>query len=70
MFDADRLLLLVSSTLIISYISNLFYTKTKIPDILWVLGFGILLGPVLGYFDKELFLSLSPLMSTVALSLI
>ena len=70
MFDADRLLLLVSSTLIISYISSLFYTKTKIPDILWVLGFGILLGPVLGYFDKELFLSLSPLMSTVALSLI
>jgi cell volume regulation protein A len=63
-------LLLVSSTLIICYISGLFYTKTKIPDILWVLGFGILLGPVLGYFDKELFLSLSPLMSTVALSII
>ena len=70
MFDAERLLLLVSSTLIICYISGLFYTKTKIPDILWVLGFGILLGPVLGYFDKELFLSLSPLMSTVALSII
>ena len=70
MFDAERILLLVSSTLIICYISGLFYTKTKIPDILWVLGFGILLGPVLGYFDKEMFLSLSPLMSTVALSII
>ena len=70
MFSADRILLLVSSTLIICYISGLFYTKTKIPDILWVLGFGILLGPVLGYFDKELFLKLSPLMSTVALSII
>ena len=70
MFSAERILLLVSSTLIICYISGLFYTKTKIPDILWVLGFGILLGPVLGYFDKELFLNLSPLMSTVALSII
>ena len=70
MFSAERILLLVSSTLIICYISGLFYTKTKIPDIIWVLGFGILLGPVLGYFDKELFLSLSPLMSTVALSII
>jgi cell volume regulation protein A len=68
--NSDNLLLLVSSTLIISYISGLFYTKTKIPDILWVLVFGIILGPVLGYFDKELFLSLSPLMSTVALSII
>lgn len=63
-------MLLVSSTLIICYISGLFYTKTKIPDIIWVLGFGILLGPVLGYFDKEIFLKLSPLMSTVALSII
>ncbi|MGD2142334.1 MAG: cation:proton antiporter [Candidatus Bathyarchaeota archaeon] len=70
MFNADRILLLVSSTLILCYIGGLFYTKTKIPDILWVLGFGIVLGPVLGYFDKSLFLTLSPLMSTVALSII
>ena len=70
MFGADRILLLVSSTLLIAYISNLFYSKTKIPDILWVLAFGIVLGPVLGYFDKEVFLELAPLMSTVALSII
>ena len=70
MFSADRILLLVSSTLLIAYISNLFYTKTKIPDIIWVLTFGIVLGPVLGYFDKDLFLELAPLMSTVALSII
>lgn len=70
MFSADRILLLVSSTLLIAYISNLFYTKTKIPDIVWVLAFGIVLGPVLGYFDKTLFLELAPLMSTVALSII
>ena len=70
MFNTDNLLLLVSSTLILSYISGLIYSKTQIPDIVWVLGFGIILGPVLGYFDKELFLSLSPLMSTVALSII
>ena len=70
MFSADRILLLVSSTLLIAYISNLFYTKTKIPDIIWVLAFGIVLGPILGYFDKDLFLELAPLMSTVALSII
>jgi cell volume regulation protein A len=70
MFSADRILLLLSSTLLIAYISNLFYTKTKIPDIIWVLAFGIALGPVLGYFDKTVFLELAPLMSTVALSII
>jgi cell volume regulation protein A len=70
MFEADQLLLLVSSTLIISYISNYFYSKTKIPDILWVLALGIILGPILGYFNKDIFLSISPLMSTLALSII
>jgi cell volume regulation protein A len=70
MFEADSLLILVSSTLLLCYISGIFYTKTKIPDILWLLGLGILLGPVLGFFEKEVFLSLSHLMSTVALSII
>ena len=66
----DNIILLVSSTLILCYLGHVFYTKTKIPDIIWVLFFGILLGPVLGFFEKELFLSISPLMSTVALSII
>ncbi|MHA2113610.1 MAG: cation:proton antiporter domain-containing protein [Candidatus Hodarchaeales archaeon] len=70
MLNTDNLLLLVSSTLLLSYISNLMYNKTNIPDIVWLLGFGIILGPVLGYFDNSLFISLSPLMSTVALSII
>jgi cell volume regulation protein A len=64
------LIILVSSTLLISYVSGLFYTKTKVPDIIWVLCFGIILGPVLGLFDKQIFLSISPIMSTVALSII
>jgi cell volume regulation protein A len=70
LIESDNFLILISSTLIICYISGLFYTKTKIPDIIWVLGFGILLGPVLGFFDKEIFLAISPLMSVVALSII
>ena len=43
-------MLLVSSTLIICYIRGLFYTKTKIPDMTWVLGtvlFAALTAPIL-----------------------
>ena len=50
----DNVILLVSSTLILCYLGHVFYTKTKIPDIIWVLFFGILLGPVLGFFEKEI----------------
>jgi cell volume regulation protein A len=66
----DTFLLLVSSTLFLCYVSGLFYTKTRIPDILWLLGFGILLGPVLGVFEKDSFVSLSPLMGVVAICII
>jgi len=70
LIDFNRLLLLVSMTLILAYVSDLFYTKTRIPDIIWLLAIGIVLGPVLSVFQKDLFISLSPLMSTVALSII
>ena len=70
MISAESFLLLISSTLFLCYISGLIYTKTKIPDIVWLLGFGILLGPVLGYFEKESFIYLSPLMGVVALCII
>ena len=62
-------LLLISATLFLSYISNLFYAKTRIPDIVWLLGFGYLLGPVLGIFEIETFTSIFPLLILVTVSI-
>jgi NhaP-type Na+/H+ or K+/H+ antiporter len=62
-------LLLISATLFLSYISNLFYAKTRIPDIVWLLGFGYLLGPVLGFFEIETFMSIFPLLILVTVSI-
>jgi NhaP-type Na+/H+ or K+/H+ antiporter len=62
-------LLLISATLFLSYISNLFYTKTRIPDIVWLLGFGYLLGPVLGFFEIETFMSIFSLLILVTVSI-
>jgi len=70
LISPENFLLLISSTLFLCYLSGLFYTKTKIPDILWLLGFGILLGPVLGVFEKDGFVSVSPLMGVVAICII
>ena len=66
---ADKLSILVSSILILHYISGLFFKKTKILDLIWVLGFGLLLKLVLEYFEG-LFLSISPMMSATALIVI
>ena len=66
----DNIIILVSVTLLISYVSSVTYAKTKIPDIILLMIFGIIVGPVLGLFDKELFLRLAPMMSVLALSII
>ena len=69
LIDAEGLLLLISATLFLSYISGILYSRTKIPDLVWVLLFGILLGPILGVFDAELFLTVFDLMLLVTVAL-
>jgi cell volume regulation protein A len=67
---AESLIIIISLTILISYLSGLFYSVTKIPDVIFLMGFGIVMGPLLGYADKGLFDELSTLMSILALSII
>jgi len=66
----ENLIILVSLTILVSYVSSFIYSKTRIPDVVWLMGFGVLMGPILGYVDKGLFNQLAPLMSVIALSII
>jgi len=70
LIDAVSILVLIAVTLLLGYLGSLFYTRTKIPDLIWLIGFGILLGPVFHLYDAELFIKLSTLMSIVALCII
>jgi NhaP-type Na+/H+ or K+/H+ antiporter len=54
LIPTENFLLLISSTLFLCYVSGLIYTKTKI----------------LGIFEKEVFVSISPLMGVIAISII
>ena len=69
MINAEKILLLISSTLFLSYLSGIIYNKTRIPDLVWLLIFGIILGPVLGFYDAALFLSVFDLMILVTVTL-
>ncbi|MCS7364828.1 MAG: cation:proton antiporter [archaeon GB-1867-035] len=70
MIEAINILILISLTILLGFIGSLFYDKTKIPDIIWLLLFGILLGPIFHLYDPELFTRLSNLVSIVALCII
>jgi len=65
LINAEQILLLVSFTIILAYIAGIFYNRTRIPDIVWLLGFGILMGPILGFFDESLFGGIFELMLLV-----
>jgi cell volume regulation protein A len=68
--NVDHLIILVCLTLLLSFISSLIYRFTKIPDVIWLMGFGVLMGSGIQYIDKGLFNELAPLMSILALSII
>ena len=69
MINAEQILLLISFTIILAYIAGIFYHRTRIPDIVWLLGFGMLMGPMLGFFDESLFGGIFNLMLLITVTM-
>lgn len=67
--NVEGFLLLVSATLFLSYISSLIYSRTKIPDIVWLLCLGYVLGPVLNFFRYEDFIKIFEYLILVVVAL-
>jgi len=67
---AAGLLVLAGFTIFLGYIGSLIFEKTRIPDVVWLLLFGLLVGPVFNLVNVTLFLSLSGLLSAIAILII
>lgn len=65
--DPISLLALFSLTIAIGYIGSFIFKKTGISDVIWLLIAGILIGPVFGFVERSLFMSVLPLFSALAL---
>ncbi len=68
--SALGVLTLFSITIFLGYIGNLIFERTKIPDVVWLLIFGLLVGPVFNLVNTEMFAQMSPLLGAVALLII
>ncbi len=71
--DTIGILTLVAVTIVLGYIGNIFYKKTKIPDLIWLVLLGLIVGPLLGLVptgQTSIFYQASPLFSAVALIII
>jgi len=68
--EANIIVILISLTLFLAYISGILYSRSHIPDIFWLIIFGILLGPVLKVIDTEMMAGLAPMLVLMALNLL
>jgi cell volume regulation protein A len=64
------ILSLLGTTIVLGYIGLLIFEKTKIPDAVWLLLFGLIVGPLLGLVDRSIFIAASPLLGAIALLII
>jgi len=64
------ILVLMALIVFIGVLGELFFSKTRIPDVLWLVLIGIVIGPVLGLADTGLLASLLPLFSAFAIIII
>ena len=67
--EALSLLTLFGITVIVGYIGSLIFSKTKIPDLIWLLIFGFS-ATYLGFVDRALFIAITPLLAALAILLI
>ena len=69
MINAEQILLLISTTLFLAYVAGAISHRTRIPDIVWLLGFGMLIGPALHIVDESLYGGIFDLMLLVTLTM-
>lgn len=67
MNDAVTLALIISSVIIvIGFLSNWLFDRTGLPDMLFLIALGIVIGPVLGVFKAEALFELAPYLVAIA----
>ncbi len=68
--DVQIIFILISAIIAIGFFSNYIFKKTKIPDIIWLVIFGYLIGPVFNIINPQTIWSFLPLFSAIALLMI
>jgi NhaP-type Na+/H+ or K+/H+ antiporter len=68
--DVAALIFFIGILIILGHILSEVFTRTKIPDLLFLIIIGLLLGPVFGLITPEMFGILGPIFSAVSLIII
>jgi potassium/hydrogen antiporter len=68
--EIEPFLLVVGLMIVGAFIGSLVFKRFRLPDTVFLIGLGVILGPVTGFVDVEVFRAIAPLVATVAIILI
>lgn len=63
-------LVCLAAIFLIGTFGEVVFSRTKVPDVVWLIVVGILIGPVLGIVSRETLLSIAPYFSAITLVLV
>src|SRR3989344_9237966 len=70
MIDVAVSLFTIAVIIALGFFADIFFNKTKIPDVISLLLFGILIGSVLKIVDQEELFGMAPLFTSIAIAII
>lgn len=70
MSDVSFMLLVVAGIFLVGALGEVVFAKTRVPDVVWLIAAGWLLGPVTGMLDKAVLLEIAPYFAAFALIVI
>jgi len=70
MIDVFSIFTLIGITLFLGYVCSIIFKKTQIPDVIWLLLFGLLIGPIFNLVDRTIFIAIAPFLASFALLII
>lgn len=70
MTDVLLSLSIVGFIIALGFFADLFFNKTRIQDVIWLIFFGIVVGPILGIVNQAGLFSIAPLFTAIAISII
>ena len=68
--DVNVIFIIITAIIAIGFFSNYFFKKTKVPDLIWLIIFGAMIGPMFKIIDPALLTDYLPIFSAVALLII
>lgn len=70
MIEPLSILAFFGITIALGYVGSIIFERTRIPDVVWLLIFGMLVGPVFNLLERTTFITASSLLGAIALLII